>query len=95
MKIKLFPNKNDDSKFIAEILKDELKSNGFSLVENDYDLAIAIGGDGSFLHMVNSNDFNTDIKYIGINNGTLGFLQEIKPTELSDFIQNLKKESYK
>ncbi len=95
MKIKLFPNKNNDSLFIADILKDELKNNGFSLVESDYDLVIAIGGDGSFLHMVNSNDFNTNIRYIGINNGTLGFLQEIKPTELSSFIQNLKDESYK
>lgn len=95
MKIKLFPNKNNDSLFIADILKDELKNNGFSLVESAYDLAIAIGGDGSFLHMVNANDFNTNIRYIGINNGTLGFLQEIKPTELSSFIQNLKDEEFK
>lgn len=95
MKIKLFPNKNDDSLFISDILKNELKNNGFSIVENDYNLAIAIGGDGSFLHMVNANDFNTKIKYIGINNGTLGFLQEIKPTEISSFIKHLKDESYK
>lgn len=95
MKIKLFPNKNSDSLFIADILKDELKNNGFSLVENDYDLAIAVGGDGSFLHMVNANKFNTDIKYIGINNGTLGFLQEIKPNEISSFINHLKEKNYK
>ncbi|MCX4364918.1 MAG: NAD(+)/NADH kinase [Bacilli bacterium] len=95
MKIKLFPNKNADSLFIADILKEKLENNGFSLVENDYELAIAIGGDGSFLHMVNANDFNENIKYIGINNGTLGFLQEIKPTEISSFIEYLKEENYK
>lgn len=95
MKIKLFPNKNSDSLFIADILTEELRNNGFTLVDEKYDLAIAIGGDGSFLHMVNSNAFNTDIKYIGINNGTLGFLQEIKPTELNSFIKNLSTDNYK
>lgn len=95
MKIKLFPNKNSDSLFIADILKSELESNGFDIVDEKPDLAVAIGGDGSFLHMVAENDFNTDIKYIGINNGTLGFLQEIKPTEISNFIDNLKQERYR
>ncbi len=95
MKIKLFPNPNSDSLFIADILKSELNKNNYQLVDDNYDLAIAIGGDGSFLHMVNINNFNTKIKYIGINNGTLGFLQEIKPTELSSFINNLKSGDYK
>lgn len=95
MKIKLFPNKNSDSLFIADILKSELKSNGFEIVDENPDLAVAIGGDGSFLHMVAENDFNTDINYIGVNNGTLGFLQEIKPTELSSFIDNLKHDKYR
>lgn len=96
MRIKLFPNRNEDSLYICNILKEELRKNKFNLVEDDdYDLAIAIGGDGSFLHMVNANKFNTKIHYIGINNGTLGFLQEIKPTELNDFIINLKNEKYK
>lgn len=95
MKIKLYPNKNSDSLFIADILKSELLSNGFEIVEENPDIVVAIGGDGSFLHMVAETDFNTDFKYVGINNGTLGFLQEIKPTELSSFIDNLKNEHYR
>lgn len=95
MKIKLFPNKNDDSKFIADILKAELINNDFELADDNYDLAIAIGGDGAFLHMIALNDFNTNINYIGINNGTLGFLQEVKPTDLNFFINNLKNQNYK
>lgn len=95
MKIKLFPNKNSDSLFIADILKSELESNGFEIVNDNPDLAVAIGGDGSFLHMVAETDFDTKIKYIGVNNGTLGFLQEIKPTELSSFIDNLKNNKYR
>lgn len=95
MKIRLFPNKNIDSTYIADILADELKNNGFELVEAGFELAIAVGGDGSFLHMVNANKFDTSIKYIGVNNGTLGFLQEIKPTDLNFFIENLKNNTYK
>lgn len=94
MKIKLYPNKNSDSLFIADILKDELIENGFEISEDDIDLGIAIGGDGSFLHMVASNKFNDSISYIGVNNGTLGFLQEIKPTELNLFIDNLKNNNF-
>ncbi len=95
MKIKLFPNKNSDSIFIADILKEKLKGSGLSITDDDADLGIAIGGDGSFLHMVAKTDFNTKMLYIGINNGTLGFLQEIKPTELNAFIDNLKHQRYR
>ena len=95
MKIKLYPNKNSSSLYIADILKDELEKNELFLADEDYDLAIAIGGDGSFLHMINDNQFDTSKMYIGINNGTLGFLQEIKPTDLNFFIRNLKENNYK
>lgn len=96
MKIKLYPNKNDDSLFIADILKEELVRNHYEIAENcEYDLGIAIGGDGSFLHMVASSDFNSSVYYVGVNNGTLGFLQEIKPTELNLFIDNINKKNYK
>ena len=67
----------------------------FNLVDYNYDLAIAIGGDGSFLRMVKSNNFNSDIYYVGINAGTLGFLQEIKPDEISAFFDKLNHDDFK
>ena len=48
-----------------------------SELDSDIDLVISVGGDGSFLRMVKDNNFNSDIYYIGVNSGTLGFLQEI------------------
>ena len=45
-RVKLFPNNNQKSKDIEEILKQELEENNFIVCEEDYDLAIAIGGDG-------------------------------------------------
>ncbi len=92
--IKLFINDNNISRDTAKLLKDKLLKNGFSVVENDFDLAVSIGGDGSFLRMVNSCNFNSDILYVGINSGTLGFLQEIRINQIDEFIEEIKNEKY-
>lgn len=94
-KVKIFPNDNPNSKEIAEKLCNELKENGFEIVANDFDLAIAVGGDGSFLRMVKQCNFDSDVYYIGVNTGTLGFLQEIKPDKIKEFVSKLIKEEFK
>lgn len=93
--IKLFINKNDKSLETAKLIKDKLVTNGFIINDKNYDLAIAVGGDGSFLRMVKQNNFNSDIYYIGINSGTLGFMQEVKVEEIDKFIDELKNNKYK
>ena len=55
MKVKLFINNNDKSRDFANSLQKKLIKKGFIIAEEDYDLAIAIGGDGSFLRMVKSS----------------------------------------
>lgn len=94
-KIGLFPNNNEKSLSILKKVKEEIKKYNFDIVENNYDLAIAIGGDGSFLRTVKTNNFNSDIYYVGINAGTLGFLQEIKPEEIDDFFNKLNHNEFK
>lgn len=93
--IKLFVNNNDKSISSAKLIKDKLISNGFIIDDKKYELAIAVGGDGAFLRMVKQNNFNSDIYYIGINSGTLGFLQEVKLDEIDKFILELKNNEYK
>ena len=93
--IKLFINKNDKSIETAKLIKERLTYNGFILDDKKYDLGIAVGGDGSFLRMVKQNNFNSDIYYIGINSGTLGFMQEVKVEEIDNFINELKEKKYK
>lgn len=93
--IKLFVNDNNKSLRAMKLIKQELVNNGFVINDMKYDLAIAVGGDGSFLRMVKDNNFNSDIYYIGINSGTLGFLQEIKVEEIDRFITELKSNKYK
>jgi len=93
--IKLFPNNNDMAMQSARLIRDKLMENGYVITDKDYDLAIAVGGDGSFLRMVKENNFNSDICYVGINAGTLGFMQEVKLEDIDKFIDELNKEEYK
>ena len=94
-KVKFFPNNNEKSEELYKLLEAKMIKSGFLVVEEDYDLAIAIGGDGAFLRMVKANNFDSEVYYVGINAGTLGFLQEVKDTETDLFIDELKRGDYK
>lgn len=94
-RVKLFVNDNNKSKQVELNTREGLLREGFEIVEdNDFDLAIAIGGDGSFLRMVNESNFRQDAMYVGINAGTLGFAQDIRIDEVDDFIKSIKNNDY-
>lgn len=94
-RIKLFPNMSEKSKEIADELTKRLKIAKFEVVDNSkYDLAIAIGGDGSFLWMLKNNVFDSTNYYVGINSGTLGFLQEIAVDDMDVFIERLNNNDF-
>ncbi len=93
-KVKLFVNNNIKSRKAAKLISEALKKKKFEIVEDDFDLGIAVGGDGSFLRMIKNSNFNSDVYYVGVNAGTLGFAQEIGLDEINKFIDNLKKEKF-
>ena len=91
---KLFSNDNEKSKKIEDIVRNAMLENQF--YESDkFDLGIAIGGDGSFLRMVKNSNFDSNTHYIGINSGTLGFMQEVNIEDIALFITELKLRKYK
>lgn len=94
-KFRLFVNDNDKSREVADVVSNKLCEAGFKNVKKDYDLAIAIGGDGSFLRMVKATNFNSNVLYIGINAGTLGFAQEVSIEEIDKFVDELKNNKFK
>lgn len=95
-KIRLFYNDNDKSIKIALSLNNKLLEYGYEVIYgDDFDLGIAIGGDGSFLRMVKNCQFRDDVYYIGVNTGTLGFVQEIYPKDINLFIDNLSNNNYR
>ncbi len=91
-KIKIYINGDDKSQNIKKLLENKL--NSFEIVDKNYDLAISIGGDGTFLKMVNESDFDNNIYFIGINSGKLGFLEEIEPFEIDYLIDKLNNNDF-
>ena len=88
-KVKIFRNSTNKTTEVEQKVIEELNKNGFKLVQENYDLALSIGGDGTFLKMVNETNFKEDLYYVGINTGNLGFLQELTTDDYEKFIQDL------
>lgn len=93
--IKIFSNDNQKSQEVKDKLITLLNKNHFNLVNTDPDLVIAIGGDGSCLRSVKQMIFNSNVLYVGVNAGTLGFLQEVKIDDLESFVESLSNCNYK
>jgi NAD+ kinase len=94
-KVSIIYNNNPLTKEVKKKLEDLLFERKFEIVKEDPDLVIAIGGDGSFLRSTKKFNFNSDLIYVGVNTGSLGFLQEVKPEDLECFIDSLNNSEYK
>lgn len=94
--INVISNNNSTSKKTSDILIEKLTENGF-IVPKSYDvnaeLNICIGGDGAFLRTIHRYNF-TNIPFIGINTGHLGFFQEILPENIDEFIKRYINNDY-
>ena len=84
-RIKIYAD--DNVKNIKDKLVECLNNNNIQIDDVNFNLAVAIGGDGSFLKMVRDNNFDSNICYVGINTGTLGFLQEIDKNKIEEFVK--------
>ncbi len=93
-KIKIYCNENKKSSNVYIKLEKLLVKNNFEIVDKNPDLAVAIGGDGSFLRLVKQENYNSKLLYIGINSGTLGFLQEVRINEISELIKALNENNF-
>lgn len=76
----------------AERLRDEIVINGGTMLEDPNsspDMVLAVGGDGTMLAAVQSA-VEWDIPVLGFNLGTLGFLTEAEPEDLSSVVKRLE-----
>lgn len=75
-----------------------LQKSGYTCTD-DYNpnakLNITIGGDGAFLRGVRDSNFSSNIPFVGINTGTLGFYPEINPENIEQFIDDFSNQRYK
>lgn len=85
-------NTKDKALTLSKEVGDYLNSCGYNLVNDksiDPDIVIGFGGDGTLLKWLISKNYNTNAKYIGVNCGTLGFLQDFEVTNVKNFVDNI------
>jgi len=89
-KVRLYVNTTKVAALLkAEKLSKELQKFGYQEVALGEDIVIGFGGDGTLFHFLNENNYNVHSKYIGINCGTLGFLQDFDAEDVQDFVANI------
>jgi NAD+ kinase len=94
--VNIVSNNRPISKETSRVLKHKLEKNGFFVPEGfdqNADLIMCVGGDGSFLRTLHENNF-PDMPIIGVNTGHLGFFQELSPYQLDEFIFRYEKGDY-
>jgi len=63
-------------------------------IENDVDLMISIGGDGTFLETIHIVK-NSGIPILGVNAGRLGFLASTQKEDISEVLMDIKVGQYR
>ena len=91
-------NSNDLEKslYTKELLTKKLEENNFlvsSKLEENTELIISIGGDGSFLKTIQDFKFPS-VPMVVINTGHLGFFAEFDPDEIDEFIELYKNNDF-
>lgn len=89
-KVKLYVNSSKEKAVIsAEKVRQALIQHNYEIVEEDADLVIGFGGDGTLLKWLNEKNELPKEKYIGVNCGTLGFMQEFEIEYVEEFVKNI------
>ncbi len=88
--VKLYVNNSKEKAYsIAKLVEKELLLAGYQITDTNPDLVIGFGGDGTLLRWLSSENYNTNSKYIGVNCGTLGFMQEFEIADAKSFVYNI------
>ncbi len=78
------------------LLLEKCESRGFTVTDSltdTTDLMISIGGDGSFLGVMNRFNYPS-VPVLAINTGHLGFFSEINPDEIDLLLDSLESDNY-
>ena len=95
-KVNIFSNLYKITNEIRKIVEDELVANNFIVTDEfdqNADFNIVIGGDGTFIKAVHDSNFS-EIPFIGINTGHLGFYNDVHHNEVAETIQKIKNNNY-
>lgn len=94
--INIFMNHSEASNRIKDKILPIFSSLGYDIsriYRQDAEYNFVIGGDGTFLHAVH-NSYFSNIPFVGINTGHLGFYQEIDANNIDCYMQRLFNHEY-
>ncbi|MBA2426004.1 MAG: NAD(+)/NADH kinase [Actinobacteria bacterium] len=93
-RVELFLHKSrPEAARLRDELADCLAGNGAEITDQDPDLVIAIGGDGTILRAAQHAHL-ADAPLLGINFGLLGYLTEIEPGDETAAVKRLSEGAY-
>ena len=72
----------------------KIKALAFKKLISDTNILISLGGDGTFLNTVRLLG-KKQIPVLGVNLGSLGFMAEVSPDEIENFIDDIETGNYK
>ncbi|MEG2348719.1 MAG: hypothetical protein RSB67_03625 [Clostridia bacterium] len=96
IRIKIDGNNYEKSDRIKRyILKYLEKFEIVSIVENPpFDYIFIIGGDGTFLNSFSKDEFDKNTVFVGINSGSLGYIQDVSNDDLDTLLKKIEKIVY-
>lgn len=92
-KVLIHTNNHHLSLGVGIALKAELKKRKIQITNENPDLIIVVGGDGTMLSAIKKYR-HLQVPYAGINTGHLGFLSSFMPDEIEAMIENLMEGKY-
>lgn len=92
-RILIHHNYKKDSMAVKKKLLELMAKRGFQSVDENPDVIVAIGGDGTMLSAVRDHR-SKKVPFIGINTGSLGFLPNVRPDNMAGLLDALENRSY-
>lgn len=86
-------NYKKDSMSVKAKLMTLMAERGFVSVDEDPDVIVAIGGDGTMLSAVRDHR-SKKVPFIGINTGSLGFLPNVRPDNMTGLLDALESQTF-
>lgn len=96
LKFSIQSRNDSQSNELKELATNYLQDFGLILDENEPDIVISIGGDGTLLHAFHNHINRLDrVAFVGIHTGHLGFYADWKPSELEKLVLCIAKNQYR
>ncbi len=92
-RILIHHNYKKDSMAVKRKLLELMAKRDFLSVDENPDVIVAIGGDGTMLSAVRDHR-SKKVPFIGINTGSLGFLPNVRPDNITGLLDALDNHSY-